>query len=143
MGKKKLIDEIKDFVVEKNDRWPEMVIEKQGPVEQGWFFIVNNKGFRFGVVLQDYSELKITFFFFEGFSDDEFDYWDARYKFKMFTDQGKSYNVALSIINIKEEISNFPVKVIMSRFISNPVPFKNDFKWIINMGRLRMPEVKE
>jgi predicted glycosyltransferase involved in capsule biosynthesis len=141
MVKRTLLNECKHFVESRNLRWPGLVIERSGPVDEGFFYILNNVGFRFGVVLQEFNALKVSFLFFETFTDDEAVYWGSRYKFKLFTDPDKIYNQALSILQVKEEVSDKLLKVIMSRYMETDVLFKKDFRWIIRMGELRGNEL--
>lgn len=119
-------------------RHDELKLVKKADVKHGVLYDLECRGFRFGCILEDFQMLKLTFFFYEGLHDYEEIFWRRRYKFKLFSDaDSKSYKFTITSLGIRDVLSNFPLKVVMSRYIESLSQFKRDLMHVVMMAKGR------
>ena len=135
----KLREKIQDFlnneVLEKYDG---LKIITTGQNDEGANLVeLAFKNIHFGMILQDFQNLKITWYFYEPLTDNELIFWKCKYGFKFFDAPSKEYNIALSILNIKQHTFKGGIKVMMYGTMKSLKRFKIDLKWIIVMAKNR------
>lgn len=135
----KKITMIKEYMKEEVfKRHPELKLLKKVNVKHGILYDMQYRDFHFGCILEDFQMVKLTFYFFEGLNDYEEAFWRCRYKFKLFTDSdSKAYKFTVTSLGIRDTLSNFPLKIVMNRYIDSLTKFKRDLMHVIMMGKGR------
>lgn len=134
-----LTTQIKKYLEKEATTTYEIKLIRKSDIENGMAYEFQYKNYKFGCVLQEFKALKISFYLYDHFQDDaEREFWTPRYKFRLFTEQGnKDYKQALNIFEIKDFITNMPIRIIMYRYIETLMQYKRDFKALIFMAKSR------
>jgi len=135
----KLKKEIQDFLNDKAlEKYEDLKLVTSGQNDEGANLIeLAFKDVHFGMILQEFQNLKITWYFYEPLTDNELRFWKSKYDFKFFDVPNKEYNIALSILKIKQDAFKEGIKVMMYGTMKSLRRFKIDFKWIVMMAKNR------
>jgi hypothetical protein len=134
-----LANQIKHFLEKEAPHIYDIQLIRKAEIENGIAYEFQHHNYKFGCVLQEFQALKISFYLYDHFQDDaEKEFWTPRYKFKLFTEPGnKDYKIALNIFEIKDFLTNMPIRIIMYRYIKTLFQYKRDFKALIYMAKSR------
>jgi hypothetical protein len=130
--------EIETYLKEDSNKIHEASLNNHGVIEDGVFYEYNVGNFMFGCVLQKLtSDLKVTFYFFDGLTEEEEWYWTSNsYHFRLSAGSNPTdYNHTLAVMRLKNIEQELPIKAIMFKYLDTLYKFKRDFKFVVMMLR--------
>ena len=126
----KLITQIRRWI--DTQPYESLKITEIKQLPNGIYYDFSKEGFRFCLVLQDFKEgLRVNWIFHRDLTEDERDYWEGRYAFKVSAEN----SITKSTLQIQDIHNHDEVKVLMSRTIQTLRIFQKDLKWILVMAR--------